>query len=156
MSSSSVAIITAMVTTALLILGSASLVASALVRMARVVDRARVLASIAHEGSWDKHFMTPDALRSALLRHATRAKCTERSIAFLYGAIVVFVASCVAIAATLTTHLSIGWLPGALATVGTLLLLVGALWMVVDSRLSGQQSDEGIVLALKHLKAPNP
>ena len=32
---------------AVLILGSASLVASALVRMARVVDRARVLATIA-------------------------------------------------------------------------------------------------------------
>jgi hypothetical protein len=36
-----------MITPALLLLGSASLVASALVRMARVVDRARILIVIA-------------------------------------------------------------------------------------------------------------
>jgi len=56
-----VATIAAMVTPALLILASASLVASALVRMARVVDRARVLAAIAHEGTWQK-FEIRDAL----------------------------------------------------------------------------------------------
>jgi hypothetical protein len=48
-----VAAIAAMITPALLLLGSASLVASALMRMARVVDRARILVTIAHEGSLD-------------------------------------------------------------------------------------------------------
>ena len=48
---SAIATIAAMITPALLIVGSASLVASALVRMACIVDRARVLAAIAHQGS---------------------------------------------------------------------------------------------------------
>jgi hypothetical protein len=43
-----VAAIAAMITPALLLLGSASLVASALTRMARVVDRADNLAAVAH------------------------------------------------------------------------------------------------------------
>jgi hypothetical protein len=47
--------ITAMVTPALLILGSASLIASALVRMARVVDRARILTATVYAGTSD-HF----------------------------------------------------------------------------------------------------
>src|SRR5437016_2190955 len=49
--STAIAMIAAMITPALLILGSASLVSSALVRMGRVMDRARTLATIAHEGA---------------------------------------------------------------------------------------------------------
>jgi hypothetical protein len=55
-------IIAAMVTPALLILASASLVATALVRFARVVDRARVLAAIALDGAWATVDATPAAL----------------------------------------------------------------------------------------------
>jgi hypothetical protein len=51
-----VAAIAAMITPALLILGSASLVSSALVRMARVVDRSRYLASVAQDGTWVRGF----------------------------------------------------------------------------------------------------
>jgi hypothetical protein len=41
--------------------------------MARVVDRARVLAAITHEETWENFGMTPDQLRVSLERHATRA-----------------------------------------------------------------------------------
>jgi hypothetical protein len=57
--SAAVVIIAAMVTPALLILASASLVATALVRMARVVDCARALTAIAYDGTWDKVDATP-------------------------------------------------------------------------------------------------
>jgi hypothetical protein len=73
-SSSAVATIAEMTTPALLILGSASLVASALVRMARVVDRARVLATIAYAGDWTKAGASPLELRASLARHAARAR----------------------------------------------------------------------------------
>src|SRR5450631_3793412 len=92
--SAGVATIAAMITPALLLLGSASLVASALMRMARVVDRTRVLASITHEGALDKIGVTPVQMRSWLDRHAQRARYAERSITLLYSAIVVFISTC--------------------------------------------------------------
>lgn len=151
----STAIIAAMVTPGLLLLGSASLVASALVRMARVVDRVRVLAAIARDGSWAKAGepgLTPLQLRAWLDRHATRARYAARSIALLYAAIVVFVATCLAIAADRALGLSASWLPLVLAIAGTLLLLGGATWMVAESTLGAEQIGDEIRTALTHLE----
>jgi hypothetical protein len=147
-----VAVIAAMVTPALFILGAASLVASALVRMARVVDRARALAVMVHEASWGRSGTTPEQLRIWLRRHATRARYAGRSIALLYAAIVVFIATCLALAADPIVGPLPGRLPLALAVTGTLLLLAGAAWMVAESRLSGAQIAEEIQLALVHLE----
>jgi hypothetical protein len=141
-----------MITPGLLILGSASLVASALVRMARVVDRARVLAAIASEGSWEKFGMTPKTLGAWLDRHAVRARYVERSIALLYAAVVVFVATCLAIAVDRATGNALAWLPISLALAGTLLLLAGGGWLVLESRLSGEQIQEEIRLARTRLE----
>src|SRR5271168_483231 len=92
-----VATIAAMITPALLLLGSASLVASALIRMARVVDRARTLTAIAQEGAANKIGVSTDQLRSWLESHAKRALYAERSITLLYAAIVVFISTCLSI-----------------------------------------------------------
>jgi len=148
--------IAAMITPALLILGSASLVASVLVRMARVVDRARALASIANEGSWERLGVTPATLRTWLDRHALRARHAERSIALLYGAVVVFIATCLSIALDRLTGDALAWLPVSLAILGTLLLLGGGAWMVAESRLAGDQIQEEIRQASKRLEERIP
>jgi len=154
--SASVALIGAMVTPALLILGSASLVASAHVRMARVVDRARILAAIAHEKSWENFGMTSDQLRLSLERHATRARYAGRSIDFLYAAVVVFIATCLSIAVDHAIGQSLSWLPVALAIAGTLLLLGAGAWMVAESTLSEEQIAEEIRHALAGLEGKQP
>jgi hypothetical protein len=143
-----IATIGAMITPALLIVGSASLVASALVRMARVVDRAPVLAALLHDGQGGKAGVTPAILRGWLETHALRARYAEWSIATLYGAVVVFVATCLSIALDRELGGAVSWLPVSLAVIGTLLLLVGAGWMVAESRLSGRQIQEEIRYAL--------
>jgi hypothetical protein len=149
--SGAVATIAAMITPALLLLGSASLVASALVRMARVVDRARVLASIAHEGALDKIGITAGQMRTWLDAHARRARYAECSITLLYSAIVVFISTCLSIA--LDRALSgLSWLPVILAVAGTLLLLAGGAYMVAESRLSGEQISAEIRLAIQKLE----
>lgn len=141
---SAVTTIAAIATPALFILASASLVASALVRMARVVDRARSLAVIAHEGSWEKFGLTPDILSAWLARHAERARYAERSIALLYAAVVVFIVTALSIALDRTSGEMLGWLSISLTIVGTLLLLGGGAFMVAESRLSGTQIQEEI------------
>jgi len=150
--SSAVATIAAMITPALLLLGSASLVASALLRMARVVDRARVLASLTHESAFDKIGITPDQMGAWLESHAQRARYAERSITFLYSAIVVFILTCLSIALDRALGGSLSWLPVMLAVAGTLLLLTGGAYMVVESRLSGEQISAEIRLALEKLQ----
>jgi len=144
---SDVALIAAMITPALLILASASLVASALLRMARVVDRARVLAAAAHGAEWEKLGASPAVLQSWLESHARRARHAERSIALLYLAIVVFIATCLSIALDRVAGGAITWLPASFAIAGTLLLLAGGALMVAESRLSGAQIRHEIRLA---------
>ncbi len=146
-----VATIAAMVTPALLILGSASLVASALMRMARVVDRARALAGSAHDGDWARLGASREELQLWLQRHRKRANYAGRSIALLYAAIVAFIGACLAIALDRAAGQPWPWLPLLLALGGTLLLLAGAAWMVAESRLSRVQIDAEIHLALDHL-----
>ena len=151
-----VATISAMVTPALLILGSASLVATALVRMARIVDRARGLATAAHEGTWMKLGLTQAELGTTLKRHQKRARYAERSILLLYAAVVVFIATCLAIAFGPWMAGWYGALPVLLAISGTMLLLGGGGLMVAESRLSGEQIADEIQRALFQLKASEP
>src|SRR5262245_22848278 len=142
--SEAITIISAMITPAFFLLGATSLVATVLVRMARIVDRARVLTTVAQEGAWEKHGATPDALRAWLDRHAVRARYAERSIALLYAAIVDFIATTLAIALDSAAGGALAWLPVALAIVGTLLLLGGGAWMLAESHLAGDQIQEEI------------
>ena len=148
----SVEMITAMVTPALLILGSASLVASALARMARVVDRARILTAAVYAGTSDHVCPAPSQLGVWLERHAIRARYAERSILLLYSAVVVFIATCLAIAIDRFAGDVLPWLPVTLAFIGTLLLLGGGAWMVAESRMSGKQIAEEIAIALDQRK----
>ena len=150
--SSAIATIAAMITPALLILASASLVGSALMRMARVVDRARVLATSVHEGTWEGFGATPDMLRAWFDRHARRARYAEQSIALLFVAVVVFITTCLSIVLDRAAGESLAWLPVSLAILGTLLRLAGGVSMVAESRLSGRQVEEEIRHALTRLE----
>ncbi len=149
--SDGVALIAAMVTPALLILACASLVATVLVRMARVVDRARVLAAVAHGGDWEKLGADIAQLRGALERHARRAHYAEWSIAALYASVVIFILTSLSIVLDHVTG-RLGWLPAGLAILGMLPLLAGGAWMVAESRLGGTQIAEEIRGALATLE----
>jgi uncharacterized protein DUF2721 len=151
-----VALIAAMVTPALLILGATSLVASALIRMGRVVDRARTLAAAVHAGEVARLGLDEARLRSWLERHAARARQAERSIGLLYAAVVIFIATCLSIGLDRAGAGCPVWLPGALAISGTLPLLAGGGLMVAESRLSARQIDEEITGALARLKETHP
>jgi hypothetical protein len=150
--SSSVALIAAMVTPALLILASASLVVSALQRMGRVVDRTRILAAAISDGSWQRLGLSKAELGGWLDRHARRARIAEASILVFYAAIVIFILTCLAIPFDAATEHAVGWLPPLLAIAGTLLLLGGGALMVVESRLSATQIAEEIDYAVRQLK----
>ena len=120
------ALIAAMLSPALLILASASLIAAALMRLGRVVDRVRVLASA--DGR-------PGA--QELGHHERRATLALRAITMYFVAIACFVLAGAAIAFDHAAHDSLTWLPIALTLAGMALILAGVAAMALESRGSG-------------------
>lgn len=129
-----------MITPALLILASGSLVATALVRLARVVDRARVLIASIEAGS----VSDAEALRRSLERHERRALYAERSVGLFFVAVVVFVLDCLSIGIDHFLGDVLTWLPVAMTIVGMLVVIVGAAYMVAESQLGALQIVEEI------------
>lgn len=148
-----IATIATMMTPALLILASASLVASALVQLGRAVDRARVFAAAAEDGTWARVAPTPALLRTWLNRHAVRARYAARSIQLLYVTVVVFVATSLSTVLAGAARADLAWLPTSLAILGVLFLLAGSGYMVAESRLTGSQVQEEIRHAHGRLEA---
>ncbi len=125
-------IITAMITPALLILASGSLIATALVRLGRVVDRIRKLAD------------APDAwVADDLIRQERRALLAERALALYFAAIVCFVIAGFAIVADRAAGNHLWLLPVAITAAGMALIVGGCAAMLGETRLSiGQIHDE--------------
>jgi hypothetical protein len=119
------ALITAMLSPALLILASGSLIAAALVRLARVVDRVRALAAAPPTGR---------AVLAELTTHERRARLALAAITLYFIAVALFVLSGLAIA---LDHLASGrltWVPVSLTLAGMVSIVAGAACMTVETR----------------------
>jgi hypothetical protein len=127
--SSAQALISAMVTPALLILASSSLIATALVRLARAIDRLRKFA----EARDERHD------RSAIGRLKQRALCAERAVQWFFYAILCFVLAGLAIAVDRLAHGSLVWLPVGITTLGMGLIVLGVSDMLRECRLATAQ-----------------
>ena len=145
-------VISAMVTPALMILAAASLASSALLRMGRIVDRARLLALMVHEGKLDQLGASSDVVARWLKTHRARAQRTALAVFALYAAIVLFVGACLLIG---LQHLGLD-LPdfAALALVlpGAAFLLGGAVGMAGETGASRTLIVEEIDNALASLR----
>jgi hypothetical protein len=122
------ALIAAMITPALLILASGSLIATAIVRLGRIMDRIRKLV----EG-----VSRPDA--AELDRHERRAVLAQRALSMLFGAILCFVLAGLSIAADHASGDRFGWLPVSLTLIGMLLIVVGSAMMLAECKLGTDQ-----------------
>ena len=152
-SSAAVAMIAAMVTPALLIMGAASLIATVMARMARIVDRARVIVGAVNEGSLEKLGVPRSEIAIWLNRHAKRARYAEFTLLLFYSAVAIFVVTCLSIPIDDVTDHALRLAPVALAILGMLFLLVGGALMVAESKMSGDQIAEEISAALDRLEA---
>ena len=133
------AIISAMITPALLILASGSLIATALVRLARVGDRLRKLAEPGET-------ITPSALR----RHERRPLFAERTLQGYFFAVVCFVVAGIAIGIDHFAADRLTWLPVAMTLLGMGLIVAGSAAMLSECRLAVAELGAEInVLAMK-------
>jgi hypothetical protein len=132
----SLAIISAMITPAILILASGSLVASTLTRLSRIVDRARALADRLAEYRARGDQQSIEALTEILRIYRRRSLFVGRALSAYYAAIGFFIVTSLTIALDNVVGGVAPWLAVALSVVGVVLLLLGTVALVVETNLA--------------------
>ena len=129
-------IISAMITPAILILASGSLVASTLTRLGRIVDRARTLTDRLVEYRATGNAEGIHVLTEILRIYRRRSAFVARALSAYYAAIGFFIVTSLVIALTDLVRTSIAWVAVALTVAGVILLLLGTLALVVETNLA--------------------
>jgi hypothetical protein len=132
-------VLSAMITPAVLILASGSLIMTTSSRLIRCIDRVRDMAEEL-ESLADSPGGISDAKRtllySQLQTNTRRARLLQRAMARLYVGISFFIATSVAIGVVSLLRVDIGWVPLILGFVGAGLLFVASIYLIIESRLA--------------------
>lgn len=139
--SSSLSVLSAMLTPAVLILASGSLILSTSSRFGRVIDRVReLLGKLEELAQGENKIELIEERRELIFRmldsSTTRARILQRAVATLYVALCIFVATSVTIGIVALTHLKHEWIPLALGFTGAVLLFYGCILMLIETRLA--------------------
>lgn len=135
------AILTAMITPAVLISACGALIFSTSSRLGRVIDRVRVLSDrfqeLAAHPEKDEMFEERRALIFTQLdRQMARARLIQRAMAAFYTALGAFVLSSVAIAIVSVAARNFTWIAVVLGLLGSLFMLYGSMLLIVESRMA--------------------
>lgn len=128
------AILTAMLAPAFFLTATASLLMSANNRLARVVDRLRVLLHELDAGGMDDAQIQRIDRRIAIQR--TRANLVLRGSQMLYGAISLFVCTSLAVAIDGFLGYRMGYVPTVLAMLGVVTMFAASLSLARESALA--------------------
>jgi len=139
---SSLAVLTAMITPAVLISASGTMILSSSTRLGRVVDRTRSLADrlieISREG-YEEEFLEERRamLYDQLDKLTSRSRLLQRGLTSFYLAVGVFVATSVAIGVvSFSSSTRFGWIPVAFGLIGAFFLFYGSMLLVFEARLA--------------------
>ena len=140
-STSAIAVLTAMITPAVLISACGSLILSTSARLGRVVDRVRALSDRLegmaddHEG----HAITTERqtlIFQQLDKLTSRARILQRCMVTFYLSLGLFVATSVAIGVIPFTAARHNWIPVALGLAGACFLFYGSILLITEARLA--------------------
>ena len=118
------AVLTAMLAPALLMAATGSLLLSANNRLARVVDRLRILLKL-----WNAGERGHAALENQILRHRRRSNFLLRACLFLYCALGSFIGTSLALAVDALSGQRISLLPTVMGLLGMAFLLGAAFYL---------------------------
>jgi hypothetical protein len=132
-------LLSAMITPAVLISACGTLIFSTAARLARVVDRVRGLTAQLQHLYAGAETDFPDERRAEAERmlslQARRGRYIQRSLTGLYGALGLFVATTITIAAT-PLFPRLAFLPTAVGIAGTLVMFYGCMMLLAETRLA--------------------
>jgi hypothetical protein len=126
------AIVTAMITPAILILATGSLVASTLVRLGRVVDQTRALIVRAETLRQNGNVPAVAIIEDRMGRQLRRAELARNALWGYYLAIVFFLISSVMIALSRIIHVRLSWIGPAFVLLGGCVLIAATSQLVVE------------------------
>lgn len=136
---SPLSILGAMITPAVLISACGTLIVSTSMRLARIVDRVRVLSQNIEELSTDDTIDFAEErvaeYERQLAMHARRGQLIQRSITSFYVSLGLFVATTVALALVSLIH-RVEWLPLVLGIAGTVFLFYSSMLLIAETRLA--------------------
>jgi hypothetical protein len=144
---SSLAVLTAMITPAVLISASGTMILSTSTRLGRVVDRVRSLSDrlrrLPNEEAGEFFQEERAMLYDQLDKLTSRSRLLQRALTTFYLAVGVFVATSVAIGAVaffyargLSTGARGAWVPVVMGLLGALFLFYGSMLLVFEARLA--------------------
>jgi hypothetical protein len=136
---SSLAVLTAMITPAVLISASGTMILSTSTRLGRVVDRVRSLSDrleeLAH-GKPDTEFL--DERRAIIFyqldKLTSRSRLLQRALTTFYVAVGVFVATSVAIGLVAISGTRYSWIPIVLGLIGACFLFYGSVLLMAGAQ----------------------
>ncbi|HVH12479.1 MAG TPA: DUF2721 domain-containing protein, partial [Longimicrobium sp.] len=133
-------VLSAMVTPAVLILASSSLVLATSNRLSRAIDRTRTITErVTEEAKDEERTLLPEErelLLQQLGRTARRAKLLTRALTRLYTALAIFIATSMAIGVVAVTGVAYAWIALLLGFVGALLQNRSSLLLILESRIA--------------------
>jgi Protein of unknown function (DUF2721) len=138
--SSSLAVLSAMITPAVLISACGTMILSTSTRLGRVVDRVRMLSDrleeLAHAEQAPKHFDERRAMIFVQLDKLTsRARILQRSMVTFYWALGIFVSTSVAIGAV-AVGARYHYIPVVMGLIGASFLFYGSILLISEARLA--------------------
>lgn len=136
-STAGLTVLTAMITPAVLILATGSLLMTTSQRLNRSVDRARKLSAEIAEVALDPTLAERrEVLFGQLLAATLRSRLLQRGMTCLYIAQGFFVATSMVLGLLEFSQISIAWAPGSLGIAGTLLLLAASGFLIRETRVA--------------------
>jgi hypothetical protein len=132
-------VLSAMITPAVLLLATGSLVMTTSNRSIRCVDRVRERA-VELEEIGDKQDEQTDVKRQHLYRqleiNTRRARLLQKALSRLYLGVGFFVATSVSIGVVALLHVNVGYVPLVLGFIGAFLLFSASVYLILESRLA--------------------
>ena len=136
----SLEVLSAMITPAVLISASGTLVLSTSNRLSRVVDRVRTIARDAAAVQRDANAAGAAGQRESIVRQVRaltqRVTFLRTALSVLYAAIGMFIATSIAVGIVSALGVDAGWLPVTLALIGAGALLYASGLLVREARLA--------------------
>jgi hypothetical protein len=134
-------ILSSMITPAVLILASGSLIMTTSQRLSRVIERVRKISQefMQIEKSSDPASANESKRRilyTLLRKSAMRSKLLTSAMTSLYISLGMFVATSLAIGIVGVTHLRYTWIPTAIGMIGAVTLFISSAILIIESRLT--------------------
>jgi hypothetical protein len=132
-------VLSAMITPAVLLLATGSLVMTTSNRSIRCVDRVRERATELEELG-DAHDEHTEVKRQHLYKqlevNTRRARLLQKALSRLYLGVGFFVATSVSIGVVALLHVNVGYVPLVLGFIGAFLLFSASVYLILESRLA--------------------